>query len=177
MSVLSDVSIHAQLTSGRLRVDPLAAGAVQPSSVDLRLGPCLLLATPDGWREHSLIDNGPYPLAAHAFVLGATIERVEIPDDLVGVLVGKSSRAREGIQVEAAGYVDPGWRGHLTLEIVGFWPGVRRLAVGMPIAQLRLHRLTTPAERPYGSDGLGSHYQESTGPTPSRLHLAIGGTS
>lgn len=170
MTVLSDYDLHRRLAPGaeqRLIVEPLGTGAVQPSSIDLRLGPDLLIATPDGYRPHSLTNDGPLRLFQHAFILGATLEWIEVPDDLVGVLVGKSSRAREGLQVEAAGFVDPGWRGNLTLEIVMLSPFPTFLMAGEMIAQLHVQLLLSRCDRPYGSDGVG-RYQNSTGPVESR---------
>lgn len=167
MSVLSDLSLRDAITAMRLAVRPLSSDAIQPSSVDLRLGPDILIATPDGFRAHHLIDDGPYRLQQHAFVLGATLEWIEIAADLAGVLAGKSSRAREGIQIESAGLVDGGWRGKLTLEIVMLSPLPAWLMVGMQIAQLYIHTMTSEAKRPYGSDGVG-RYQHSTGPVESR---------
>lgn len=168
--ILVDRDISKAIEDGRLVVRPLVHGAVQPASIDLHLGPKLLvrtLQTETGWYEHHLIDDGPYRLERGAFVLGATLEWVEIPDDLVGKLDGKSSRAREGIVVENAGYVDPGWKGELTLELATLAPGINLLMVGMAIVQLRLHRASGRAARPYGSEGIG-RYQESRGPVESR---------
>lgn len=162
--ILSDASIRACMDAGRILIHPLAENALQPSGVDLRLGERLKIATPDGFRNYSLLDDGPLRLHRHDFLLAATLEWIEIPDDLVGVLVGRSTVARRGIQIEAAGYVDSGWRGVLTLEIVMLSPMPTVLRVGDPIAQIRFERMTTAALRPYGSDGLGSHYQGSRGP-------------
>lgn len=165
--ILSDSAIHYAMRTKHLVITPLGDNCVQPSSVDLRLGPKLLIATPDGFREHHLSDDGPYRLHQHTFLLAATLEWVEVPTNLVGVLVGKSSRAREGIQVEAAGYVDPGWKGNLTLEIVMLSPQPTVLTLGMRIAQIRFEPLSEPCLKPYGSDGVG-HYQHSHGPVMSR---------
>jgi dCTP deaminase len=164
MSVLSDVSIRAQLDAGRLVVTPLADDAIRPSSIDLRLGPVLLIAEPGGGhREHHLINHGPYTIYQHVFLLGATLEWVELPDDLVGLLVGKSTRARQGLQVESAGLVDPGWRGRLTVEVVNLAPAPIALTLGMAICQLSVSRMTTPAEHPYAG-----RYQKSDGPVAAR---------
>lgn len=169
--MLSDRMIRRYLAGEmprRLRIDPLGDNAIQPCSVDLRLAPELLIAKPDGFVAYHLIDDGPLRLEQHAFILGATLERISLPIDLAGVLAGKSSRAREGIQVESAGLVDAGWDGHLTLELVMLSPITTFLAAGMPAAQLYLHRLSSPVDRPYGSHGLGSRYQGSAGPVESR---------
>lgn len=161
--ILSDASIEKRLLSGSLVVEPLFLGAIQPASIDLRLGNLIKIANPDGWVELDLEKTGRYRLKPLDFVLGATLEWIEIPNDLVGILVGKSSRAREGIQVEAAGYVDPGWRGNLTLEIAHLSPLPAVLFAGMPICQLRLERIDGKVEHPYNG-----HYQDSMGPVVSR---------
>lgn len=168
--ILPDSILREYLADGRLVVRPLGEDVVRPASIDLRLGALLTIAdanAPDGWRVHDLRE-APYRLMPGAFVLGHTLEWVEIPDFLAGVLAGKSSRAREGIQVEAAGYCDPGWQGELTVEIAMFRPGCALLTLGMSICQLRVEMLLTACERPYGSDAT-SHYQGSHGPVPSRL--------
>lgn len=167
MSILSDGNILDALDSGALVVEPIGSDALQPASVDLRLGAELLVATPDGFERHHLIDNGPLRLRQHAFILGATLEWIEIAPSHAGWLAGKSSRAREGIQIESAGLVDPGWKGRLTLEIVMLSPLPRYLTLGLPIGQLYLGRLETPAIRPYGTYGIG-RYQGSRGPVESR---------
>lgn len=196
MSVLSDVSIHAQLATGRLVVEPLAAGAVQPASIDVRLGDLLLIwmgidhghGTVDplrdqagAWEAVELIGGdapagmpGPYwYLWPSKLYLAATLERVGVPDDLLCHLHGRSSLGRLGIVIhQTAGLVDPGWLGVLTLEITVAEPTILR--PGQPIGQLTFERLTTPCENPYGSAGLGSRYQGDAGPTPDRLFLAGG---
>ncbi len=161
--ILSDASIEQRLASGSLVIKPLVPGSIQPASIDLHLGAMIKIATPDGYREHDLSVHGSYRLNQPDFILGATLEWVEIPHDLVGILVGKSSRAREGIQVEAAGYVDPGWRGNLTLEIAHLSPLPAILFSGMPICQLKLERIEGTVAHPY--DG---RYQDSMGPVASR---------
>lgn len=161
--ILSDSSIEKRLTRGSLIIKPLALGSIQPASIDLHLGNLIKIATPDGYRDHDLTQHGSYRLNRPDFVLGATYEWVEIPDDLVGILVGKSSRAREGISVEMAGYIDPGFRGNITLEISHLSPLPATLFTGMPICQLRLERIDGKVEHPYNG-----HYQNSLGPVSSR---------
>ena len=166
MSILSDVDILKALAIRELVITPLGTDAIGPNSVDLRLGPDLLIATPDGFRRHHLIDDGSLRLRPGAFILGATLEHVEIGNDLTGFLAGRSSRAREGIQVEAAGLVDAGWRGQLTVEIVMLAPLPDvRLTLGMGIAQLYVHQLSSRCVRPYGEVG---RYQNSRGPVEAR---------
>ena len=168
MSVLSDKNIREYLDVGILQIEPLAQHAIRPNSIDLRLGPELLIARPDGFVSHHLIDDGPLRLEQHAFILGATLERISIGNTLTGVLAGKSSRAREGVQVESAGLVDSGWDGRLTLEIVMLSPIPTKLMVGEMIGQLYVHTLLSPCDRPYGHPDLRSRYQHSTGPVESR---------
>lgn len=167
--LLPDHIIRDYLAAGTLTIVPLMDGAIRPASVDLRLGPVLKIEDRNvegGWREHDLRE-APYRLYHGDFVLAATLERIALPDTLAGILAGKSSRAREGIQVEAAGYVDPGWDGELTMEVTRFRRGESTLTLGMPICQIRFEMLLAPAECPYGSDGT-SHYQGSRGPVASR---------
>jgi dCTP deaminase len=164
MSILSDRDIEHWMHREGLIVRPLGEGAIQPASIDLRLGAVLKIAEPDGgYRVHHLTDDGPYLLGRGVFVLAATLEHVEIPNGLVGILVGKSSRAREGFAIEDAGYVDPGWRGELTLELDNRSPAPRWLHHGMYICQIRFEPLVTPSQRLYVGQ-----YQDSVGPIESR---------
>lgn len=167
--ILPDSMIRERLDSGSIVITPLGEDAVRPASVDLRLGPTIMVAqlqADEPWRIFDLREQS-YRLSRGDFVLGATLEWIEIPDTLVGILAGKSSRAREGLIVESAGYVDPGWRGELTLEITTRAPGVTTIYLGMPICQIRFEMLLVPCERPYGTNGDGSHYQSSRGPVES----------
>ena len=167
MAVLSDAALTDAIRDGSLVVKPLGERATQPNSIDVRLGAELLVATPDGFRPHHLIDQGPLRLGLHTFVLGSTLEWVEIGNGLTAHVWGKSSRAREGIQVHAAGLVDTGWRGRLTLEIVMLAPLPNVFLMhGMGIAQLQVHEATW-CRKPYGSEGVG-RYQDSHGPIESR---------
>lgn len=163
--ILPDTEIlrrHADV--GDLVIRPFERRLVQPASYDVRLGRVLKIAQYLGHRVHDLIDDGPYHLSQGTLALGATLEWVEVPADLAGVLAGKSTRARQGLILESAGYVDPGWRGELTLELANLSPRPILLTHGMRIGQLRFEQLTAPAARPYGVEGLGSHYQGSLGP-------------
>ena len=180
--VLSDRSIREVLTSGRLVIEPIAEDALQPASVDIRLDREFRV-----FRNHresyidvrepveslteleTVEDDQPFVLHPGEFVLGSTLERVTLPDDLVARVEGKSSLGRLGLLVHAtAGYVDPGWDGHLTMELSNVANLPIRLYYGMKIGQLSFLRLTTAAEHPYGSEGLRSKYQGQTGPTASR---------
>jgi dCTP deaminase len=180
--VLSDRSIKEQLLAGRIRVEPLDPDDIQPSSIDLHLAPRFQVFRNsrypyiDPMREQSgLMElvaatvEEPFVLHPGEFVLGATLERVVLPTDIVARLEGKSSLGRLGLLIHStAGYVDPGWDGTLTLELsnVANLPIV--LTPGMPIGQISFALMTTPVDRPYGTPGLGSRYQGQSDPTPSR---------
>jgi len=180
--VLSDRTIREELQAGRIVIDPLGDDCIQPSSVDLHVDQWFRL-----FRNHTqrvidvredqedlteLVDVGTdTPLVLHPgeFVLGSTVERVGLPDDLVARLEGKSSLGRLGLLIHStAGFVDAGWEGHLTLELSNVANLPITVYPGMKIGQISFLRMTTPAERPYGSSGLGSKYQGQLGPTPSR---------
>jgi dCTP deaminase len=171
VSVLTDHDLNDYLADGILTITPLDPGQVQPGSVDLRLGRLIKIDDPNadgGWRDHDLINDGPYRLFQGEFILAATLERVVLPNVLAAVLAGKSSCARRGIQVEAAGWVDPGWDGELTFEITRFRRGASILEMGMPIAQIVFLSTLSPADKPYGHKDRQSKYQGSRGPVPSR---------
>jgi len=148
---------------------------LQPASYDVHLAPTVLI--PVGYYGDDRVElqeisveeaSLPLTLWRGDMFLGSTVERVAIPDDLVGRIEGCSSVARAGIQIHSAGYLDPGFRGNVTLEIVSFWPRPLILRPYMKIAQLSFEWLSSRCERPYGSDGLGSHYQDSRGVVASR---------
>ena len=186
--VLSDRDIRRQIAQGRIVVEPHDDDAVQPASVDLRLGSPLLvedtarLALIDPrqqsdmqWRTVELDENVPYGLKPGEFALGITAENIELPDDIVGRLDGKSSLGRLGLVVHStAGFVDPGWKGRLTLELSNLSSIPINLYLGMKSSQISFVWLSSPAERPYGSAGLNSKYQGQMGPVPSRFHLNYG---
>jgi dCTP deaminase len=181
-SVLSDGTIRRLVEEGRVRIDPWDPGMVQPASVDLRLGgsfrvfhnfrvPAIdLAAPPSNLTEHVVIPEGEsFVIHPGEFVLGRTDEWVELPDDLVARIEGKSSLGRLGLIVHAtAGFVDPGWKGTLTLEITNLTRVPIVLWPGKPIAQLSFMTLDQPAERPYGHPALGSHYHGQIDATESR---------
>ncbi|MBA2530283.1 MAG: dCTP deaminase [Euzebyales bacterium] len=181
--ILSDRSIREQLEAGRVKVDPLGPDAIQPSSVDVRLDASFRVFAnhrypfidvrqdqPDLTELVEVAeDDEAFILHPGEFVLGSTYERVALPDDLVARIEGKSSLGRLGLLVHAtAGFVDAGYDGWLTLEL----SNVANLPIAiyprMKIGQLAFFRLSTPAERPYGSAELGSKYQGQRGPTASR---------
>jgi dCTP deaminase len=182
--VLSDRTIKEELEKGRIVISPLDPLDIQPASVDLHLDRKILVFT-NAWRPFidvregledltqtvEIPDDSPFILHPGEFVLGSTMENIELPDDLVARLEGKSSLGRMGLVIHStAGFVDPGWKGHLTLELSNLARLPITLYFGMKIGQISYLRLTTPAERLYGSESLGSKYQGQTGPTASRFH-------
>jgi len=183
--ILSDVTIRQALAEGRIVIDPMMDGAVQPSSVDLRIDRYFRVfrndTTPfidpklpqeDLTELVEMADDNAFILHPGEFVLGSTLERVAVADDMVGRLEGKSSLGRLGLLIHStAGFVDAGWDGHLTLELSNVATLPIKLWPGMKIGQLCFFRLSTAAEHPYGSAQYGSHYQGQRGPTPSRSHL------
>jgi dCTP deaminase len=183
--LLSDRDIRAEVEAKRLGVEPWDAGLVQPSSVDVRLDRFFRVFNNSRYTHidpsiqqddlTALVEpDGEEPFVLHPgeFVLGSTLEIVTLPDDLAGRLEGKSSLGRLGLLTHStAGFIDPGFNGHITLELsnvanlpIMLWPG-------MKIGQLCLFRLSSPAEHSYGSAVYGSRYQGQRGPTPSRSYL------
>ena len=163
--ILSDQTILEKLEAGDLIIKPCDINDVQPCSVDLHLGPSL--KNIHGY-EYRLDSNDSYILEPQEFILASTKEYVEIPNDLVGIVDGKSSLGRLGIMVHVtAGYIDSGFHGNITLEIYNVSSEQFILKKDMSICQLILETLTTPCKRPYGSDGLNNHYQNSKGTIPS----------
>lgn len=183
--VLSDRSIREAVAAGRIVIDPFDDALVQPCSVDVRVGaifrvfrnsryPYIDVKQPmDDLTEVVTVAAGePFILHPGEFVLGVVAERIALPDDLVATLDGKSSLGRLGLVVhQTAGVVDAGFDGHITLELANMANLPITVYPGMRIAQLSFMLLSTPADRPYGADGLGSKYQGQAEPTPSRYHL------
>jgi len=180
--MLSDRSLREALDAGRIEVDPLGEQAIQPSSIDLRLAPEFRI-----FRNHTrgLIDvredledltelveiKGDEPFILHPgeFVLGSTLERVKVPDDLVARIEGKSSLGRLGLLIHStAGFVDAGWNGQLTLELSNVASLPITLYPHMKIGQISFMQMTTPADNPYGSSEIGSKYQDQEGPVASK---------
>ena len=181
--VLSDRDIRAEIEAGRIVIEPFDPALVQPSSVDVRVDrrfrvfhnaryPYIDVKRPmEGLTEVVEVKEGdPFILPPGEFVLGATKERIRLPEDLVARLEGKSSLGRLGLLIHStAGYVDPGWDGYLTLELSNVANLPITIYPGMKIGQISFFRLTTAADAPYGSAGAGSKYQGQRGPTPSRF--------
>jgi dCTP deaminase len=188
-SVLSDGTIRRLVDEGHIVIDPWLPEMVQPASVDLRLGPSFrvfhnhrtaaidLDDPPANLTEQVLIeDDVPFVIHPGEFVLGRTLEYVELPTDVVARIEGKSSLGRLGLIVHAtAGFVDPGFKGTLTLEITNLTRVPIKLYAGRAIAQLSFMALDAPALRPYGSPELGSHYQGQVDATESRYGTAPSG--
>jgi dCTP deaminase len=182
--ILSDRSIRDALEDGSIVIDPLLEGAIQPSSVDLRVDRYFRVfrndTTPyiDPKRPQEDLtelvevdDDGAFILHPGEFVLGTTLERVALPDDTVARLEGKSSLGRLGLLIHStAGFVDAGWDGHLTLELSNVANLPIAIYPGMRIGQISFLRMSSPAEAPYGSEVTRSKYQGQRGPTPSRYY-------
>lgn len=180
--ILSDRSIREAVQSGRLVVEPYDPSDVQPSSYDIHVGSAFRVfhnnrqgyidvrkPQEDLTELIEVGEDGQFMLHPGEFVLGTTVERVKLPDDLVSRLEGKSSLGRLGLLIHStAGFIDCGFDGHVTLEL----SNVSRLPIaiypGMPIGQLSFHGMTTAADHPYGSSPVGSKYQGQEGPTPSK---------
>jgi len=185
--LLSDRDIRAEIDAGRVLLDPYDATMLQPSSVDVRID-----------RFFRLFDNHKYPvidpsaeqpeltrlvevepdeafvLHPGEFVLASTFEVVTLPDDVAARLEGKSSLGRLGLLTHStAGFIDPGFSGHVTLELSNVATLPIKLWPGMKIGQLCFFRLTSAAEKPYGSTATGSRYQGQRGPTASRSYLSF----
>ena len=182
--MLSDRDIRKAVEGGRLGIDPFDAANLQPSSIDVYVDryfrrfhnyryPHIDVKKPmDELTE--LVDvkeDEPFILHPGEFVLGSTLEFVSLPDDLVGRLEGKSSLGRLGLLIHStAGVIDPGFRGHLTLELSNVANLPITIYPGMKIGQISFFTLSSPAENPYGSNTVRSKYQGQRGPTPSRYY-------
>jgi dCTP deaminase len=183
--LLSDRDIRAEISAGWLQIEPWVDSMVQPSSVDVRLDSLFRVFNNTKYthidpaqRQDELTslvepaEGEPFVLHPGEFALGSTLEVCTLPHDLAGRLEGKSSLGRLGLLTHStAGFIDPGFSGHITLELsncanlpITLWPG-------MKIGQLCLIRLSSPAEHPYGSSSVGSKYQGQRGPTPSKSYL------
>ena len=169
-------------------IEPFDPALVQPSSIDVRVdrrfrvfrnarAPYIDVRKPmdDLTELVETVGDEPFILHPGEFVLGQTLERVTLPDDIVARLEGKSSLGRLGLLIHStAGFVDSGFSGHLTLELSNVANLPITIYHGMPIGQLSFMRMDEPVERPYGSDGTGGKYQGQDEPTPSRFHLNFG---
>ncbi len=189
--VLSDVAIRRLIESGRIVVEPYDAALMQPSSLDVRVDrlfrvfrnsryPFIDVKQEQEELTELVTVDGDDPFILHPgeFVLGSTLERIVLPDDLVARLEGKSSLGRLGLLIHStAGFIDPGWDGHVTLELSNVANLPITIYPEMKIGQISFVQLSEPAEKPYGSGGLGSKYQGQRGPTPSRYWKNFSGES
>ncbi len=180
--LLSDRDIRAELDAKRVALEPFDPGMVQPSSIDVRLDRFFRVFEnhryphidpaedqPELTREVEPEGEEPFILHPGEFVLGSTYEVVTLPDDVAARLEGKSSLGRLGLLTHStAGFIDPGFSGHVTLELANVANLPIKLWPGMKIGQLCFFRLSSPAEFPYGSEKYGSRYQGQRGPSPSR---------
>ena len=186
--VLSDRTIKDEIAKGRIIIEPLIPGCIQPASVDLHLDKKLLVFKPQ--RHPAYIDvrrsldhlndlveldeDEAFLLDPGEFVLVSTLESITLPDDVVGRLEGKSSLGRIGLLIHStAGYVDPGWQGNLTIELSNVAKLPITLYYKMKIGQISFLRLTSPVDRLYGAAELGSKYQGQTEPTATKYYEDI----
>lgn len=182
--LMSDRDIRASIESGQIGLEPLEMGLLQPSSIDVRLDRFFRLFDN---HKYAFIDpaeqqdeltrlievdpSEPFILHPGEFVLGSTYEFVTLPDDVAARLEGKSSLGRLGLLTHStAGFVDPGFKGHVTLELSNVATLPIKLWPGMKIGQLCFFKLTSPSEHPYGSEKYSSRYQGQRGPTASRSY-------
>jgi dCTP deaminase len=180
--VLSDRTIARLLEEQRIVIEPYDESLLQPSSVDVRVDRYFRVfhnaryayvdvkePQEDLTELVEIDDDRPFILHPGEFVLGSTLERIVLPDDLVARLDGKSSLGRLGLLIHStAGFIDPGWDGHVTLELSNVANLPITIYHGMKIGQISFVQMSEPAEKPYGSGELGSKYQGQMGPTPSR---------
>jgi dCTP deaminase len=192
--ILSDRTLREQIAGGRIVIEPLDESLIQPSSIDVRISHLFRV-----FRNHTAgvidvkqdmtgltelvempvdehgIGSEPFMLHPGEFVLGSTLERVAVPDDLVGRVEGKSSLGRLGLLIHStAGFIDAGFDGHITLELANVASLPITLYPGMKIGQVSFMSMTTPADHPYGKGAQGSKYQGQAGPTPSRYFENFG---
>ena len=180
--ILSDRSLREEIANNRIVIDPLDERCIQPSSIDVKVSNLFRV-----FRNHTagiidvkedmedltelitIQDEGVFMLHPGEFVLGSTLERIAVPNDLVARIEGKSSLGRLGLLIHStAGFIDAGFDGHVTLELANVASLPITIYPGMRIGQVSFMRMTTPADKPYGSGAQGSKYQGQRGPTPSR---------
>ncbi|MFJ3214894.1 dCTP deaminase [Kitasatospora sp. NPDC086801] len=183
--LLSDKDIRTEIDLGRVVIDPFDPAMIQPSSIDVRLDRFFRVfenhryphidpseEQPDLTRLVEPDGDDAFILHPGEFVLASTYEVISLPDDVASRLEGKSSLGRLGLLTHStAGFIDPGFNGHVTLELSNVATLPIKLYPGMKIGQLCLFRLSSPSEHPYGSERYGSRYQGQRGPTPSRSFM------
>ncbi len=181
--IYSDRTIKEAIADGKIGIDPYDESYVQPSSIDLRVDRFFRVfenhkyphidprANQDDMTKMVEVEEEPFVLHPGEFVLGSTLERVRLGNDVVARLEGKSSLGRIGLLIHStAGFVDPGFDGYLTLELSNVANLPIAIYPGMKIGQISFYQLSTEADHPYGSTEAGSKYQGQRGPTPSRIH-------
>ncbi|MBI2175764.1 dCTP deaminase [Candidatus Woesearchaeota archaeon] len=182
--LLSDKSIKEAIKSGKIVISPYFEDCVQPSSIDVHLDGKFLLFNKaqhavidvrqkqdDLMRQAEIKEGEPFILHPGEFVLGSTLEFVKMPNDIAGRIEGKSSLGRLGLLIHStAGYIDAGFEGNLTLELSNVSPLPITLYYKMKIGQISFTQMTTPVDKPYGSKGLGSHYQGQKVPVASKFY-------
>ncbi len=180
--ILSDRDLRTEINDGRIIIEPFDEACVQPSSIDEKVSHLFRVL-----RNHSTAvldvkkdltdltelvevpEGEAFMLHPGEFALGSTLERVAVPTDLVARVEGKSSLGRLGLVIHStAGFIDAGFDGHITLELANLANLPITLYPGMKIGQISFIKMTSPAEKPYGSGAKGSKYQGQRGPTPSR---------
>jgi len=180
--ILSDRTLREEIAARRIVIEPLDERCIQPSSIDVKVSNLFRV-----FRNHTagIIDvkqdledltemvnvdpDGVFMLHPGEFVLGSTLERITVPDDLVARIEGKSSLGRLGLLIHStAGFIDAGFDGHITLELSNVASLPITIYPGMKIGQISFVQMTTPADNPYGKGARGSKYQGQRGPTPSR---------
>ena len=186
--IYSDRTIKESISSGKIAIEPYEPSFVQPSSVDLRVGNGFRVFVNHRYSEIDprapqadltqlveVAEEEPFMLHPGEFVLGSTLERVRLGVDVVARLEGKSSLGRLGLLIHStAGFIDPGFEGHITLELSNVATLPIAIYPAMKIGQISFYQMTTAAEYPYGSPELGSKYQGQSGPTASRSHRDFG---
>ena len=182
---MSDRDIRASIEAGQIGLEPLDMSLLQPSSFDVRIDRFFRLfdnhkyafidpAEPqeDLTRFVEVAPDEPFILHPGEFVLGSTYEFVKLPDNVAARLEGKSSLGRLGLVTHStAGFVDPGFNGHVTLELSNMAALPIKLWPGMKIGQLCFFQLSSPSETPYGSEKYLNRYQGQRGPTASRSYM------
>jgi dCTP deaminase len=180
--VLSDRTIERLIGDGRIKIDPYDVSLLQPSSVDVRVDrffrvfhnaryPYIDVKQPQEelTEQVEIGDDQPFILHPGEFVLGSTLERIRLGNDLVARLEGKSSLGRLGLLIHStAGFIDPGWDGHVTLELSNVANLPITIYPSMKIGQISFMQMTEPATTPYGASAIGSKYKGQKGPTASR---------
>ena len=186
--ILSDRTIREEIAAGRIIIEPLDETCIQPSSIDVKVGNLFRV-----FRNHTagiidvkqdledltelvtIAEDGVFMLHPGEFVLGSTLERIGVPDNLVARIEGKSSLGRLGLLIHStAGFIDAGFDGHVTLELSNVASLPITIYPNMKIGQVSFVQMTTAADKPYGSGARGSKYQGQRGPTPSRYFENFG---